>query len=59
VTNEARIMTRKKRFHGRSVRETRYAIGAAAARQSAPTATEVQSVVTSGFTNAGSTKRVR
>jgi hypothetical protein len=57
VTKEARMRVRSRRLPGRSVRATSHAIGAAAITHSTPTAADVQSVVTSGFTNAGSTKR--
>src|SRR6185503_21317289 len=57
VTKDARIIIRRNRLPGRSVRDTSHAIGAAQARQIAPTAADVQSVVQNGFRNSGSATR--
>ena len=59
VTNDASTSIRKRRFAGRSVRATSHAIGAAVATHSTPTAADVQSVVSNGFTNDASTKSCR
>ncbi len=50
---------RSRRLAGRSVRATSHAMGAAKATHSPPTASEVQSVVHSGFTKLGSEARWR
>ena len=59
VTKEARISMRKTRLNGSSVRATSQPMGAAATTQRKPTAADVHSVVTSGFTKLASSTKWR